>query len=224
MLVGVLGQRRVGSLGLLQQRRALPSGVAQAADAEGGRQGARHAVAHRVGHRQVQDVAAEAVVEGVAADVRGRLQPRRQGERAAFAGERGRQQPPLDLGGQREGRAALPPLEQVGVPAVGDDHETEQVRRAGDLGQRVGTRLRRQGHLQQARGPHRARSPVRARSSAPCAPHRRTTVRAERAGAVGCAAPPRRDRRRGGARWRTRRRRAGHPRSRSPRRPGRWRA
>ena len=125
------------------------AGVAQAPDAQGGGQGAGHAVAHRVGDRQVQDVTGQAVVEGVAADRRRRLQPGRQGEGPGLAGERGGQQPALDLRGQGERGAALPPLEEVGVPPVGDHDERQDVRDPGDLREHHRVGLGRQGQLQQ---------------------------------------------------------------------------
>ena len=87
---GVFGHRGVGGVGLLGQAVSAAAAVAQAAHAEGRGQRARHTVSHRVGDAEVQHVAGQAVVEGVPAD-RGRgLEPPGQGERAGFAGERGR--------------------------------------------------------------------------------------------------------------------------------------
>jgi hypothetical protein len=58
----------------------------------------------------------------------------------------------LDLRGKRERACPLSPFEQVGVPAVGDHHERQRVRRPGHpLHDRVG-RCGGQGDLQQADG------------------------------------------------------------------------
>jgi hypothetical protein len=43
----------------------------------------------------------------------------------------------LDLGGQGQANRALPPLEEVGEPAVGDDDVRERVGGEGDIGERL---------------------------------------------------------------------------------------
>jgi hypothetical protein len=131
---GVCGQRVVGVLGLVQEAQPAAATVAQAADQQGGQQRRLDLVPHRVGDRQLQRAAVEVVVEGVAADGAGRLEPAGKGELRVFTGVRRGKQSPLDLGGQREGRRALAPLEQISVPAVGDDHIGERVRCGGDIG------------------------------------------------------------------------------------------
>ena len=193
---------------------AQPPGVAQASHAQGGRQRARHAVTHRVGQRQVEHVAAQAVVEGVAADRRRRLQPPRKGEGPGLAGERRRQQPPLDLRGQGEDGAALPPLEQVGVPPVRDDHERQHVPDASDLRQRLRVRGPSAGTAAATREPHLARSRARERPIG-CPARRHAPRQAEELAASGCAEPPRPGRHRAARRPPAHRRRPGrHSRSR----------
>jgi hypothetical protein len=85
----------------------------------------------------VQGVAREAVVERVAGDVGSRLEPPRQRERAGLAGAGLGQQPLLDLGRQAQRPAPLSPLVEVGVAAVGDHDEREQVCQRRDLGEVV---------------------------------------------------------------------------------------
>ena len=124
---GVLAERLVGEARLLRQVRVLPAAVADAADHQRGEQRRVDRVAHRVGDREEQLVAPEREVERVAADLAGGLQPRRERELPGLARVRAGQQPVLDLGGERERHRALAPLEQVGVPAVGDDDVRERV-------------------------------------------------------------------------------------------------
>jgi hypothetical protein len=76
----------------------------------------------------VQQVTFQGVVEGVATIRRGRLEPGRQRELAGLAGGRPRQQAPLDLSAQLETGGPLAPLEQVRVPPVGNDNESQDVR------------------------------------------------------------------------------------------------
>jgi hypothetical protein len=161
----VLGQRGVRGRHLLEQGSPLTACVAQAADAERGGECARDAVTHRVGDGQVQRIPSEAVVECVAPDVGRRLQPGREGERAGFTGEGRGQQPTLDFRGKRERRGALPPFEKIGVPAVGDHDETEEVGRPGDLRDHRRTGLDRHEHLEEtdhlsALGNRREHSPL----------------------------------------------------------------
>ena len=144
----VLEDRRVGPRGLLGQRRATAPAVAEAADQQSRQQRRVLRVAHGVGERDVQRVPVEAVVEGVATDVARRLHRAGDGELPGLARQRGRQQPALDLGGQRERRAALAPLEQVGEAPVDDHHVPERMRGRGDVVDGVRVRDRGQQHLQ----------------------------------------------------------------------------
>jgi hypothetical protein len=72
-------------------------------------------VPHRVGERDVEVLAVDRVVERIPADVGGGLQPAGDGERTPFDGVRRREEASLDLGGEREGRVPLRPLEEVRV-------------------------------------------------------------------------------------------------------------
>jgi len=91
----------------------------------------------------VQRVAVQREVERVAADLTGRLQPAGQRELVRLAGERSGEEPPLDLRRERERNGPLAPLEQVGVPAVRNDHVGELV--GGELHVLEGDRLRLEG-------------------------------------------------------------------------------
>ena len=139
------------------------------ADHERGEQGGVDLVAHGVGQREVQHVALEREVEGVAADVAGGLQPARERELPGLARVRARQQAVLDLGGQRQGHRALAPLEEVGEPAVGDDHVRQGVGRERDLGQHLLVRRLGEQKLEDADG-------------LPAVGHRREHARPVRAG------------------------------------------
>jgi hypothetical protein len=126
---GVIGERLIRGLCLLEQGAAAAAGVAQAADTQRRGQCTVHTVADGIGDAEMKQVPGEAVVEGVPTDTGRRLKPRREGERVGFTGERRGQQPPLYLRGERERRRSLPPFEQVGMPTVGDHHECQGVRR-----------------------------------------------------------------------------------------------
>jgi hypothetical protein len=147
---GVLQHGVVGLGSLCRQRAARAAGVAQSPHGQRRGQGAGDPVPHGVGEGQVQGLAVDAVVEGVAADAGRRLQPRRERERARLAGVGRGEQAALDLGGEGEPGGPLSPLEHVGVPAAGDQHERQQVGGVGYLGRQVLTRLVRQAELQEA--------------------------------------------------------------------------
>ena len=119
--------RFIGVHGLLREVQPPPASVAQTAHQQRCEEGGRDVVPGGIGDRNVQRVLVEVVVERVTPDGVGRFQPAGDGELSRLAGERSRQQAPLDLRGQRERGGSLTPLEQVGVPAVRND----------DIGQRV---------------------------------------------------------------------------------------
>ena len=60
------------------------------------------------------------------------------------------QQAVLDLGGERQPDGALPPLEQVGEPPVGDDDVRQRVRGERDVGERLLVRGLGEAQLQHA--------------------------------------------------------------------------
>lgn len=134
--------------------RSAPSvaGFAQAPDAQRGVQGGGDAVAHGVGDRQVELVAGKAEVERVAGDRRRRLEPAGEREGPGLAGLGPGEEPVLDLRGQAQRPGALTPLVEVGMAAVGDHHEGEQVRELRDRGDRLRVRLARQVQLQEPDG------------------------------------------------------------------------
>jgi hypothetical protein len=110
-----------------------PPEAPEAPEAHTGRQRGVHAMTHRIDQRQVQRVTREAVVEGVATDVGGGLQPSCERERCSLTGPGLGKQPLLDLGGEAECPAPLAPLEEIGVPAAGDDDEGQQMGDTPDL-------------------------------------------------------------------------------------------
>ncbi|CAB4902090.1 unannotated protein [freshwater metagenome] len=142
--------RLAGDPGLGAEVRTRPALVAQAAHQQGRQQGRRDVVAHGVGDRHPQLVPVQRPVEGVAAHGRGRFQPARHGELPGLAGEGGGQQPALDLRGQGERRRPLAPLEQVGVPPVGDQHVGQRMTGGRDVGEHLGVGLYGQHQLEHA--------------------------------------------------------------------------
>ena len=146
----VVAQRLVRAARLLEQAGSAPARVPQRAHDERRQQRRVDGMPHGVGHRDVQRVAVEREVERVAAHLPGRLEPARERELVGLAGERGGQQPPLDLGGQRQRHGALAPLEEIGVAAVGDHHVRQLVRRELDVLERGRVRFERQDQLEHA--------------------------------------------------------------------------
>ena len=141
----MLAEARVGEARLLGQPDAGAARVAQRADEQRRQDRRADRVAAGVGHRQVQRVALDREVEAVAGDLAGGLEPGRERELPALAGERAGQQAMLDLGGERQPDRALAPLEEVGEAAVGDDDVGERVRGERDVGQRLLVRRRAAG-------------------------------------------------------------------------------
>ena len=115
-LSGPADEDVAGDIGLFGRRGECPAAIAKAADGQRGQERRLGGVAHGVGYRGVEELPVDGVVEGVPAGVVGGLQPAGNGERATLSRVGGWQQPPLDLGGQRERDVPLRPLEQVGVP------------------------------------------------------------------------------------------------------------
>jgi hypothetical protein len=109
-------------------------------------------VAHGVGHREVQHVALHREVEAVAGDLARGLQPGGERELPRLASEGIREQPMLDLSGERERDGTLAPLEEIGKPAIGDDDIGEGVCREGDVGQRLLVGRLSQAELQHTDG------------------------------------------------------------------------
>ena len=133
----VVGEPVAREACLLGEPDTGPARVAQPSDHERGEQRGVDLVAHGVRQREVQHAPLEREVEGVAANVAGRLEPARDRELPGLAGVGARQEPVLDLGGQRQGHRALAPLEEVGEAAVGDDHIGQDMRGERDLGQQL---------------------------------------------------------------------------------------
>src|SRR5215208_4732052 len=84
----------------------------------------------------MQCVSLERKIEGVTADLTRWLQPGGEGELPGLARKGTRQQTMLDLRRQRQRNRALSPLEEIGVPAVRNDHVRQEVRRQSHIGHR----------------------------------------------------------------------------------------
>src|SRR6266498_3172413 len=98
----------------------------------------------------MQCVSLQRKIEGVAAYLTRRLQPGGDGELAGLARKGSRQQSMLDLRRQRQRYRALSPLEEIGVPAVRNDHVSQEMRRQSHVGHRPLNREVLQPQLQNA--------------------------------------------------------------------------
>src|SRR3954452_11594267 len=96
----------------------------------------------------MQGVSIQREVEGVTAAFTRWLQPGGEGELPGLTRERTRQQPMLNLGRERQRDRPLAPFEEVGVPAISDDHVRQEVRRLCNVGHRLRSRRTLERQLQ----------------------------------------------------------------------------
>ena len=128
-----VGQRRGSLRWPAPAAWLLFAGCLAGCQAQRRRQRRSHPVTHRVGQRQMQPRHDPGCSRRCLPRCSLPVPTTRERERSRLTGTRTRKQTLLDLRGQAEGTAALAPLEQIGVPLVGDHDEREQVRDLPDL-------------------------------------------------------------------------------------------